>query len=505
LAGAVDEALELLSEPRRAPRRSLGELLSREAPATPPPWRGRAEQLAYVIFTSGSTGLPKGAMLEYRGMQNHLHAKVEDLGLGPSDVVAQTASQCFDISVWQFLAALLVGGQVQVFPPRVSQDPKLLMDAVEATGVTVLETVPSMMRFLLRETAGRSLAALRWLLPTGEALPVDLARKWLTHLLGVPLVNAYGPTECSDDVTHAFITEPPPANATSVPIGRPLRNLRLFVLDGSFRPVPSGVAGELCVTGEGVGRGYLHDPRRTAEVFVPYPSSPEPGARMYRTGDLARFRPQGDLEFVGRIDHQVKLRGFRIELGEIEAVLAAHPEVRETVVLVHGDGAHGERLIGWVVAAPGSELTSADLRRYLKDRLAEYMVPAAMVFLDAMPLTPNGKVDRAELGRRTPELAGLVSEDEYVAPETDVEEILAGIWQQLLGVEQVGVYDNFFELGGHSLLVPQIFARIYETFELQLPLRVLFEAPTIAELALVVEERLLDQVEALEAAAERGP
>jgi amino acid adenylation domain-containing protein/non-ribosomal peptide synthase protein (TIGR01720 family)/FkbM family methyltransferase len=339
-----------------------------EAPLPPLPPLDPAD-LAYVIFTSGSTGTPKGAMVEHRGMLNHLQAKILDLDLGPADAVAQNASLAFDISVWQLLAALLVGGRVVILPDDVAHDPARLLEETERAGVTVLEVVPSLLRALLdpaldpvEDRPERALLrALRWLVPTGEALPPELCRQWLRRYPHAPLVNAYGPTECSDDVTHHVVRQPPPPGAVAVPIGRPVANLRLHVLDAALRPLPAGVPGELYVGGVGVGRGYLGDPGRTAEVFVPDPLAEAPGARLYRTGDLARWLAGGTLEFLGRVDHQVKLRGFRIELGEIEAVLAEHPAVREAAVAVREDPPAPARLVAYVVQdIEGTELESEE-------------------------------------------------------------------------------------------------------------------------------------------------
>src|SRR6185312_5357264 len=313
--------------------------------------------------TSGSTGKPKGVMVEQQGMLNHLYAKIEALQLSEKDRVAQTASQCFDISVWQFLAALLVGGQVQIFPDEVSHDPGQLLAQVEEQRISILETVPSLLRAMLDvlETSSTSrpkLEALRWLIPTGEALPAGLCRSWLNLYPHIPLMNAYGPTECSDDVAHHLIEgalattriAPTGQDEKSMPIGRAIINTRLYVLDQGMRPVPIGVNGELYVGGMGVGRGYLADATRTAEAFVPDPFvgtrfiASEPGMRLYRTGDMARYRADGTLEFLGRRDYQVKLRGYRIELGEIEAVLSQHEGVRECIVLTREDIPGNSRL-----------------------------------------------------------------------------------------------------------------------------------------------------------------
>jgi acyl-coenzyme A synthetase/AMP-(fatty) acid ligase/acyl carrier protein len=404
-------------------------------------------------------------------------------------VVAQTASQCFDISVWQLLAALLVGGAVRTFSDPVAHDARRLVEEVARHRVTVLETVPSLMRAVVAtgDDPGRGLpdlSGLRWLIPTGEALPPELCRQWLRRCPGVPLVNAYGPTECSDDVTHRFIHTPPAEGVVHMPIGRPIANTRLYVVDARLRPVPLGAAGELCVAGEGVGRGYLHDPARTAEAFVPDPFGAEPGARLYRTGDRVRYQPDGDVVFLGRADDQVKVRGFRIELGEIEAVLAEHEAVREAVVLAREHQAD-KRLTAYVVSR-GEPLSATDLRAFLKARLPDYMVPSAFVLLERMPLTGSGKVDRQGLAAM--EAGATAPERPWIAPRTEVERALAEIWAGVLGTERVGAEDDFFELGGHSLLATQVSSRLLEAFQVELPLRALFEHPTLAGLAAAIVE-----------------
>jgi len=456
-----------------------------------PPSRDRSRRidpghLAYVIYTSGSTGRPKGAMVIRRGMVNHLMAKIEALRLDANDAVAQTASQCFDISVWQFLAPLFVGARVEIFEDEVTQDPARLLDGVEERSATVLESVPSLLRYLVDEANQRgetrpSLPSLRWMIPTGEALPPDLCADWFAQYPEVPLLNAYGPTECSDDVTHHRLDGPLAVEERNVPIGRPVRRTRIYLLDASLRPVPPGVAGELCVGGVGVGRGYLGDPRRTAEVFVPDPEAAVWGARLYRTGDLGRFLPGGEIEFLGRRDAQVKIRGFRIELGEIEAVLGQHPDVREAAVVAYGDRRGRQSLVGYVVSVGGDR--SRDLKFYLAERLPDYMIPA-LVFLPVLPLTPNGKLDRKALP--DPEVA-IVSEGGGTRNWTPVQEIVGGIWRDVLGLPRVDLEDQFFDLGGHSLLATRVASRIRQTFDVDLPLRLLFEAPSLAALAGEVE------------------
>ena len=489
LLPVLQEAVGELDGPR--PRLlTFPEILLQEAVVEETaPVRPCGANLAYVIFTSGSTGLPKGAMVEQKGMFNHLLAKIADLELTARDAVAQTASQCFDISVWQMLVSLAVGGRVHVYPDEVAHDPEGLLDRVEADGITILEVVPSVQRAMLDAIALRGasrpgLASLRWLIATGEALPPDLCRRWLEEYPQVPLVNAYGPTECSDDVTHAFFHHPPAAETTRVTIGRPILNMRLYVLDRELRLVPAGVGGELCVGGVGVGRGYLNDPARTAAVFVPDPFAAEPGARLYRTGDLARWLAEGQLDFLGRLDHQVKVRGFRIELGEIEVALGRHPAVREAAVLARGAD-QDRSLVAFLVLAGEEDPGDRELRDALRRQLPEYMVPPAFVRLPAMPLTPNGKLDRKALLALAGD--GPALETELVAPRTPVEETLAGLWAEVLGRERVGVHDNFFELGGHSLLVTQVVSRLRGAFGVELPLRTMFETPTVAGLAETVE------------------
>ncbi|HEY0733742.1 MAG TPA: amino acid adenylation domain-containing protein [Herpetosiphonaceae bacterium] len=362
----------------------IEQILAQEADESNLLARSQPGDLAYVIYTSGSTGQPKGAMIEQRGMINHLHAKVAALSLTSADCVAQTASQCFDISVWQFLAALLVGGQVRIFPDEVAFDPRRLLERVTGDRVTILETVPSLMRIMLegveQATDRPSLSALRWLIPTGEALPPDLCATWLNIYPQIPLLNAYGPTECSDDVTHFRIDRPLPADTLHVPIGRPIDNMRLYVLDAQKQPVPVGVPGELYVGGVGVGRGYLNDERRTGESFIADPFSGDSDSRLYKTGDLARYLPDGNIVFLGRLDHQVKIRGYRIELGEIESVLQQHQAVKEVVVIDREDRPGDKALVAYVVPDPDYQGEADDAAT---DRQAEQVSNWQAIYDDA--------------------------------------------------------------------------------------------------------------------------
>jgi amino acid adenylation domain-containing protein len=488
-AGLIEKTLSEIPQRDRPRVLSLMELtqgIPRDSACTV---RSAPSSLAYVVYTSGSTGIPKGVMIEQRGLLNHLHSKISDLGLSASDVVAQTAPQSFNVSVWQFLTALMVGGRVHICADDVVRDPSLLVQEIRREGVTVLEIVPAVLRAILDQTPSESsscaLNRLRWLICTGEALAPDLCHNWLRRFPGVPLINAYGQAECSDDVALHRITVPPTPFST-VPIGRAIANTHLYVLDTHLQPVPIGVAGELCVGGKGVGRGYLNDREQTHRSFLRDPFSQRRGARLYRTGDLARWRADGNLEFVGRVDHQVKIRGYRIELKEIEHVLVQHPHVCAAAVLARNDFGGDTRLVAYIVATGRWEPSVNDLRAFLKTRLPEYMIPAGFITLERMPLTAHGKVDRPALTEIRQGL--MVAGSQFVGPRDPTEKVVAAIWADLLAIEELGVFDNFFALGGHSLLAGRVLARVGDVFGASLPLRALFEAPTVAALARRVKE-----------------
>ncbi|QLJ03491.1 amino acid adenylation domain-containing protein [Streptomyces sp. NEAU-sy36] len=445
------------------------------APATPR--TPDAARLAYVIFTSGSTGRPKGAMVHHRGMNNHLLAKVADLGLTAADTVVLNAPLTFDVSVWQMIAPLLTGGRVRAVGQLLAADPQGLFRLVAHERVGVLEVVPSLLRAALdtwdEGAEVPELPALRWLVVTGEELPTELCRRWFARFPGIAMMNAYGPTECSDDVTHAVITpDDLDEDRITAPIGRAVRNTRLYVLGDELAPVPPGTAGDLYVAGAGVGRGYLGDPGRTAAAFVPDPFAAD-GGLMYRTGDRVRHRPDGQLEFIGRRDAQVKIRGQRIELGEVEAHLRAHPGVSDAVAaVVPGPGGH-HQLVGYLAGTDDVR----GVREALAAALPEHLVPAVLVPLPALPLTPNGKIDRKALP--VPDLAPTDSR----APRTPEEELLCGVFAELLGLDRVGADDDFFMLGGHSLLATRVVARVRAVLAVDLEVAALFETPTVAGLA----------------------
>ena len=492
LSQAIDE-LPLADRPVVL---EIEELLQREDSEANLSLQRNASDLAYVIYTSGSTGLPKGAMVEHAGMLNHLFAKVYDLELKKSDIVAQTASQCFDISVWQFLAVLLVGGQVHILSDEVAHDPSELLKKTGANRVTILETVPSLLRSMLEEIAEAAdarpkLEALRYAIVTGEALPPELCRQWLNIYPGIPMLNAYGPTECSDDVTHCFINEPPSTDIVRMPIGRPIANMRMYVLDKTMSPVPIGVHGELYVSGIGVGRGYLNDAKLTEASFLNSQAVGEPGGRLYRTGDLVRYLADGNIEFLGRIDHQVKVRGFRIELGEIEATLSKHSAVRESVVITRED--FGEKqLVAYVVLHPQQTVAASELRNFIRDNLPDYMVPSAFIMLESLPLTPNGKLDRRALPAPVRDIQD--SQTEYVEPRTELERLVAGMWKEVLKTEKVGINDSFFDLGGNSIKAAILVNRLQAKLEAFVYVVALFDAPTVAQLAEYLEHHYQDAV-----------
>ena len=445
--------------------------------------------LAYLIFTSGSTGQPKGVMVPHAGMVNHLWVNIEQVALEASDRLAQTAAQTFDISVWQFLAPLMVGGQVWIYPDAVAQNPQELFPALVRDGITGIEPVPALMRALLdapEDARPDTFPDLRWIMPTGEALTPQLASEWLERYPGIPLLNAYGPAECSDDVSFFTVETPPdPEVVPRMPVGKAVANLDLWVVDTNLEPVPVGVPGELLIGGVGVARGYMGDPRRTAEAFVPDPLGDAAGARLYRSGDRLRLLPGGDLEFLGRVDHQVKIRGYRIEPGEVEATLVDQDGVGQAVVICREDTPGDRRLVAYTVPEEGATVDFAEVRRALRATLPDYMVPAAFVGLDAIPLTPHGKVDRKALPAPSGDRPEL--EAEYVAPRNELEETLAGIWRDILGLERVGVKDDFFDLGGHSLLLTQVVARVRDAVGVEVPLRQFFDRSTLGELAEVIE------------------
>ncbi|HYG64673.1 MAG TPA: amino acid adenylation domain-containing protein [Thermoanaerobaculia bacterium] len=434
--------------------------------------------LAYVIYTSGSTGRPKGVMIPHAAINNRLLWMGRRFGLGEGERVLQKTSFSFDASVWELFLPLLTGGIVVLARPGGQQDNAYMARTIAREGVSVLQLVPSMLRLFLEEPEVNACGSLRHLFCGGEALSRDLQERCFERL-DAELVNLYGPTEVSIDATYWVCGRG--SDLPLVPIGSPLSNIRVLLLDAEMRPVPFGATGEVCVGGAGLARGYWGLPGTTAEKFVPDPFAPEPGGRLYRTGDLSRFVAPGVVAFAGRVDHQVKVRGFRIEPGEIEAVLRSHEAVRDAVVVARKDAA-GDHLVAYVVPRETDSLS--DLRRWLGERLPEHMVPAFVVELASFPLLPNGKVDRAALPAPEPERRSV---EAYLAPRTSTEEVLATLWEDLLGCKRVGVHDDFFDLGGHSLLATQLVSRLRQGMGIELSLRAIFETPTLAGLATEVD------------------
>jgi amino acid adenylation domain-containing protein/non-ribosomal peptide synthase protein (TIGR01720 family) len=443
--------------------------------------------LAYVIYTSGSTGAPKGAMLEQRGLLNHVLSMVDELELGPESLVAQTASNCFDISMWQLFAALVAGGSTAIYPDTLVQRPAALATQLESDGVTVAQFVPSYLNvFLDALEAARadrpSFDTLSHLVLIGEALKHGSVTRWFSLYPRVPLMNAYGPTEASDSVTHCDMHGPP--RGTMVPIGRPIQNMAIYVVDSAMRLCPVGVKGEICIAGVGVGRGYLFDDARTTQVFVPDTISASSGRHLYRTGDLGCHAPDGTLLFFGRRDFQVKVRGHRIELGEVESCLAAIEGVRDAAVISREMGAGDTALVGYVTAKTASVLTAESLTDLLAERLPRYAVPEVIRVLPELPVMSNGKVDRRALAARDIDRPDVAP---GTGASTETERALVRIWCEVLRHQDCGVDESFFDLGGHSLTAIQIVSRISRDFRVEIGIADLFERGTVRALAQLVD------------------
>jgi len=466
---------------------------------TNPDQRMLPDQLAYVLYTSGSTGKPKGVMISHRAICNHMHWMQRALPLTEQDTVLQKTVFTFDASIWELFVPLFTGARLVLARPGGQQYSSYLVEAMLEHNVTVLQLVPSMLTVLLGEPRLEECRSLRRMCVGGEALPVAQVKRFY-QLLNAELVNLYGPTEAAIETIY-FECDRADIEQRSggvVPIGRPIPNIQVYVLDERLNPTPCGVAGELHIGGICLARGYLNRPDLTAERFIPDPLSGAEGMRLYKTGDVARILADGIVEFLGRRDEQVKLRGYRIELGEIEAALNAHPQVRESVAVVHEHTPGDQRLVAYLVPRselPPDALTTTALQNYLRARLPEYMIPSTFVRLEKLPTLANGKIDRKALP------APDKRANTYVAPRNHTEERLAEFWSEILGVERVGVNDNFFDLGGHSLLATQAISRIRETFQTDLSLRSFFAAPTIAALSVRIAENLAAQVSDEELAA----
>ena len=449
-----------------------------------------AENLAYVIYTSGSTGRPKGVQGLHRSSINRFSWMWQTYPFEAAEVCCQKTSLSFVDSVWEVFGALLQGVQTVIIPDHVVKEPSRLIQTLAENRVTRIVLVPSLLRVILEASGDlqHRLRRLKYWVTSGEALPVELYERFAVRMPESILINLYGSSEVAADVTWYETRDD--ESLSNVPIGRAIANTQTYILDWQMQTVPIRVAGELYVGGDSLARGYLNRPELSAERFVPNPFSQKPGARLYKTGDLARHRADGNIEYIGRSDNQVKVRGHRVELREIEVALGQHPNVCECAVITMEDKAGEKRLAAYVVAGKDEGVGASELRNYLKQKLPGYMVPSAFVLLEAMPLTPNGKINRRALP--APEQAGPGQESDYDNERSPIEEILAGIWADLLGLERIGVRDNFFDLGGHSLLATQVVSRIRDALQVELPLMALFDAPTVSGLAAIVKEALRD-------------
>jgi amino acid adenylation domain-containing protein len=457
-----------------------------------------ADQLAYILFTSGSTGEPKGAMCEHAGMLNHIYAKIADLDIGEGEVVPQTGPQCFDISVWQLVAALLVGGRTLLVPQEVILDVERFVDTVVDGRAGVLQVVPSYLDVVLSylEQHPRELPDLHTVSPTGDFVKKELVERWFAAQPKIKLVNTYGLTETSDDAVHEVMDRVP--DRERVPLGRPIDNVHVDVVDEQGAPVPLGAPGVIVFSGVCVGRGYINDPERTRQVFMADPN--RQGQRLCRSGDYGRWQPEGKLEFLGRRDNQVKIRGFRIEIGEIENALLRVPGVRDGAVVVAEGADRSKRLVAFYAGQRPLEVDV--LRDKLAERLPEYMVPAAFHWREGLPLTPNGKIDRTTLTA----LAGPLDavEDDYAAPSTPTEQRLAAAWAEVLGIpqRQIGRRDHFFDRGGTSLSA----VKLAITLDRAVSLKDLTRHPVLADLAGLVDGRSERRAGLLQALSEpEGP
>jgi amino acid adenylation domain-containing protein len=454
------------------------------------------DNLAYMIYTSGSTGKPKGVLGLHRGAVNRFQWMWQTFPLTQEEVCCQKTSLNFVDSVWEIFGPLLQGVPTVIVCDRIVKNPQQFVETLERHNVTRLVLVPSLLRVLLdtESELQKRLPKLKLWITSGEALSIDLLQNFRQTMPESTLLNLYGSSEVSADVT-CYSISPQDKTPARVPIGRPIANTQIHVLDKYLQPVPIGVPGELYISGAGLARGYLNQPEMTADrfisnLFIDF-GNPKFSTHLYKTGDLVRYLSDRNLEFLGRIDQQVKLRGFRIELGEIQAVLNQHPGVRETIVVPRENEPSQPQLVAYVVSHPQQTITVTELQRLLKEKLPDYMVPSAFVMLEALPLLPNGKVNYQALP--IPDQARPELESVYQPPQTEIEQTIANIWQEVLHVDELGIHDNFFELGGHSLLLVQVHSKIQQTFQRDFSLVEMFQYPTISHLAKYLTQDSIEQ------------
>jgi amino acid adenylation domain-containing protein len=450
--------------------------------------RAQTEDLAYVIYTSGSTGQPKGVEITHGGLLNLVFWHQRAFSVLPSDRATLQASPGFDAAVWEVWPYLAAGASVYLVDEAIRTAPEALRDWLLANGITI-SFLPTDLAQHMLDLEWPKDASLRMLL-TGA----DTLHRYPSAGLPFVLVNNYGPTECTVVTTSG--TVPPGGRPGELPaIGRPIDNVQVHIVDEHLRPVQPGTPGELLIGGAGVARGYLNLPGLTAQKFIPDPFSTRPEARLYRSGDLARYLPDGEIAFMGRIDDQIKIRGYRIEPQEITAVLISHPHVEASMVVANAEGSGEKRLVAYLVPAPDGQLKAASLRKFLRERLPDYMVPSTFVRLERLPISANGKLDRAALPVPTAE--NILEEHAYAAPESELQNRLANIVETLLGVKRVGIDDNFFNLGGHSLLGAQMIARISDTFGVELSLFSVFNDPTVRGMSAEIKRVLIEKLSAM--------
>ena len=434
------------------------------------------EDLAYVIYTSGSTGTPKGVQVHHSAVVNFLCSMAQKPGISEDDILVAVTTLSFDISVLELFLPLSQGACTVIASRDVAADGKLLLQTLQKTKATVMQATPVTWRMLIG--AGWNGSPQIKVLCGGEAVPRDLANELIDRSPSV--WNMYGPTETTVWSTSCQLQD----KQGPVMIGRPIANTPVYILDQHLQPVPLGVSGELYIGGAGVSRGYLNRPDLTEKAFVKNPFSPDPSAVMYKTGDLTRYYANGNIEFLGRIDQQIKIRGFRVELGEIETVLLEHPSIKQGVVIVREDRPGDARLVAYMVHAEGLKIDSRELRQFLRKKLPDYMIPQHFVELDTLPRTPNGKINRKALPKPD---ASMQADDNYKEPQTAIEKQLAAIWADILGTKRVGLNDSFFELGGHSVLAIQVVSAVRDSLSVDLPLRAIFETPILIDLAQHIE------------------
>lgn len=456
--------------------------------------------LAYIIYTSGTTGKPKGAMIHHRGMLNHIFAKINDLQLTSNDIIAQTASISFDISVWQFLTSLVVGGTVQILEKKSYLETRSIINSLQKGKITIFETVPSLLKAFtdtLENEKNKKLKYLRWMIPTGEALTPNIVKDWQKFYPEIKLINAYGPTEASDDVTHFIINQQPKINETTIPVGYPIQNTHIYILDDNLSLCPAGVKGEICIAGLGVGKGYWNDKEKTEKVFINNPLINEIAEKeyqlIYRTGDIGYYKNDGSIECLGRKDFQVKIRGHRIELGEIENKLLCHDIVKNAIVLAKEEKDIGKYLSAYIVIKTNNKDKNqsienqirdiSKIKQYLIKNLPEYMVPTHFSVVDDIPLSINGKIDRKNLDK----IAHRIQNDEeHISPRNDVEIEVEKMFCEILKLEKVGINRDFFDLGGNSIAILILASKIYEKFGKKIAITELFKKPVISEIALFI-------------------